>query len=139
AGANAGAAPAGRPSGTATTASNRTPGVGVRRPGAYGGAAGGARRTVTNQARGTQSLDVQSGDDQDLTDATAGSASADVSVPTMGGLAGGDDTNMASDSIAVTGQQGQINGLAMFSEGDLQGRIRQMQANGFGNETLRVR
>jgi len=135
AGANAGAATPGTPSGTTATASNRTPGAGVRRPGGYGagGGAGGARRSVTNQARGTQSLDVQSGDDQGLMDATAGSVSGDVSVPSIGGFAGGDDPAAATDSIAVTGQQGQINGLAMFSEGDLQGRIREMQANGFGN------
>ena len=134
--ANGGAATAATPSGTTATASNRTPGPGARRPGGYGagagGGAGGARRTVTNQARGTQSLDVQSGDGQDLTDASAGQTGMDVSVPSLAGIAG-DDTAAATDSIAVTGQQGQINGLAMFSEGDLQGRIREMQAQGFGN------
>jgi trimeric autotransporter adhesin len=135
--ANAGATTAGTPSRTTATASDGTPGAGARRPGGYGGGAGGgaggARRTVTNQARGTQSLDVQGNEDSDLTDATAGSASADVQVPSIGGIAGGDDIAAASDSIAVTGQQGQINGLAMFSEGDLQGRIREMQAQGLGN------
>ncbi len=121
--ATTGAAAAG--AGTSTTAQN---GAAVaRRPGGYGG----GRRTVTNNGRGTTSLDVQ-GNDQGLLDATAGSTAGDVTAPGLGGF-GGDDTTASSDSIAVTGNQGQINGLAMFSEADLQGRIAGFQAQGLGN------
>lgn len=127
--AGAGAKPAGAAASTpgTTTASAGTPGA--RRPGGYGAGGYGARRTVTNQGRGTTSLDVQ-GDDQDLLAATAGSVSGDVTAPGLGGL-GGDDA--ATESIAVTGQQGQINGLAMFSDTELQQRIAGFQAQGLGN------
>jgi hypothetical protein len=123
------AGPEGAKGAPATTqASNGAPGAGARRPGGPGGAYGG-RRAVSNQGRGTTSLDVQ-GDDQNLLDASAGSTSGDVSTAGLG--FGGDAAN-ASDSIAVTGQQGQINGLAMFSEADLQNRIQGFQAQGLGN------
>ena len=127
----AGAAPSGAAgaAGTTTQAANPAPGAGVRRPGGFG--AGGGRRTVTNQGRGTTTLDVQ-GDDQGLTAATAGSVGGDVTAPGLGGF-GGDDTTAASDAIAVNGNQGQVNGLAMFSEADLQGRIAGFQAQGLGN------
>ncbi|HEY5054813.1 MAG TPA: carboxypeptidase-like regulatory domain-containing protein [Acidobacteriaceae bacterium] len=121
--------------GTTTQAANGAPGAGARRPGVPGGGVGayGGRRTVTNQGRGTQSLDVQGNQDPNLLDASSGSTSGDVSVPSLGGFGSEDAGAAANDSIAVTGTQGQTNGLAMFSETDLQNRIQGFQAQGLGN------
>jgi len=98
-----------------------------------GGVAPGA---VVRQGRTTQTLAaVESGDATDVTDATANQTGAEAQLPSMGGLATDDTTAAASasDSIAVSGQQGQINGLAGFSQDDLQNRIQGMQQNGFTN------
>ncbi len=107
-----------------------TPAAGavVRRPApAARGAASGA---VARVGRGTQSLAVQSNEDQNLTDASASTENFGAQLPSLSG----EDTSTASnDAIAVTGQQGQINGLATFSQEDLQNRIMDMQRNGFNN------
>ena len=120
-----------RASGTATpgTTAGTTP---TPRSTTAGGVAPGA---VVRQGRTTQTLEVQSGDTTDLTDATANQTSAEAQLPSMGGLATDDTTAAASanDSIAVSGQQGQINGLAGFSEDDLRNRIQGMQQQGFTN------
>jgi hypothetical protein len=112
--------------GTSVTASNAPT---TRRPGGYG--AGGARRTVTNQRSGVQSLDVQ-GDDQDLLGATAGSVGGDVTAPGLGGF-GGDDATASNDVVSVTGNQGLTNALAGFNGDDIQARIAGFQAQGLGN------
>jgi hypothetical protein len=117
-----------------TPAPGATPGTARRAAGATpGGVTPGA---VARQGRTTQTLTVESGDNSDLTDATAGDATtvAESQMPTMAGLASGDDTSaLSNDSIAVSGQQGQINGLAQFSQDELQNRIGNMQQNGFTN------
>jgi hypothetical protein len=123
-----------RAGGVATPAPGATPGTARRAAGATPG--GVTPGTVARQGRTTQTLTVESGDSSDLTDATAGDATtiAEAQMPTMAGLASGDDTSaLASDSIAVTGQPGQINGLAGFSQDELQNRIQNMQQNGFTN------
>jgi hypothetical protein len=111
-----------------------TPATGVARGGAggttvarNGGATPGA---IARQGRTTQTLAVQGSTDADSTDATATQSNAEAQLPT---LASSGDQASASDSIAVTGQQGQINGLAGFSEDDLRNRIQDMQRNGFSN------
>ena len=86
---------------------------------------------MARQGRTTQTLNMQGGDNSDTTDATTGAFNTGVEQPSMGGLAG--DDSAASESIAVSGQQGQINGLAGFSEDDLRNRIEGMQRNGFTN------
>jgi hypothetical protein len=92
-----------RAGGVATPAPGATPGTARRAAGATpGGVTPGA---VARQGRTTQTLTVESGDSSDLTDATAGDATtvAEAQMPTMAGLASGDDTSaLASDSIAVS-------------------------------------
>ena len=125
-------APAVARAGASQTAVPGTTAATATRP--AGVAAGTAAGSVARQGRTTQTLTVQGGEDADLTDATAGDTSAQAQLPSMGGLASGDDTSaLSSDSIAVTGNQGQINGLAGFSQDELQMRIQGMQQNGFNN------
>src|SRR5579871_2259477 len=76
--------------------------------------------------RGTQSLNV-TGDAGEATDASAGSGNAGAQMPTLVGLGGGDTT--ATDSVAVSGQMGQTNGLANFSEDDIRQRVQDAIAN----------
>ncbi len=76
--------------------------------------------------RGTQSLNV-TGDASEATDASAGSGNAGAQMPTLAGLGGGDAT--ATDSVAVSGQVGQTNGLANFSEDDIRQRVQDAIAN----------
>ncbi len=102
--------------------------------GSAGGAAAGGRTTgastVARSGRGTQTLAVQSNDDSDTSDATANEGNAGTQLPSLAT----DDTSTASqDSIAVSGQQGQINGLAGFSEDDLRNRVQDMQRQGMTN------
>ena len=54
-------------------------------------------------------------------------------MPSLGAVAGDDSSASANESIAVTGVQGQINGLATFSQDDLQNRIQDMQRDGFND------
>ena len=88
---------------------------------------GTATSPVARVGRGTQALTVQGSEDSDLLDATAGEGNTGAQLPS---LAGDDTSAAASDSIAVSGQQGQINGLAGFSQQDLQNRIQEMQRQG---------
>ena len=117
----------------ATATAGATPGTAPRRAGATAGVA--IPGAVVRQGRTTQTLAVQGADTTDLTDATTNETSAETQLPSMGGLATDDTTAAASasDSIAVSGQQGQINGLAGFSQDELQNRIQNMQQNGFNN------
>ena len=90
----------------------------------------GAAGAVARVGRGTQALQVQTDDNGDVTDATAGQENAGAAAPSI------DDaiTQAAStDAVAVTGQEGQINGLAGFSQDDLQNRIQDMQRQGMTN------
>ncbi|HEY6373991.1 MAG TPA: carboxypeptidase-like regulatory domain-containing protein, partial [Edaphobacter sp.] len=76
--------------------------------------------------RDTQSLNV-TGDASDAADASAGSSNAGAQMPTLVGLGGGDTT--ATESVAVSGQMGQTNGLANFSEDDIRQRVQDAIAN----------
>lgn len=69
--------------------------------------------------RGMQSLSVNQGA-SDLSDASTGTGNTGVQLPTLSGLGG--DTASA-DSVAVSGQMGQTNGLANLSEEDIRQRI----------------
>lgn len=89
------------------------------------------RSTVARVGRGTQSLTVENNQNADTSDATAGQGSSGAELPSLAST--GDDAAASSESIAVSGQQGQINGLAGFSEDDLRNRIQDMQRNGFSN------
>jgi hypothetical protein len=72
-------------------------------------------------ARGLQSLNV-TGDNEGLTDASAGGGSVGVPMPSLAGLGGAEGAS--NDSVAVTGQMGQTNGLAGYSEDDIRQRVR---------------
>ena len=120
------------PTQTATAAAGRTataPGAGRAAP-AAGGATSG---TVARVGRGTQALAVQSSDESDLTDASTSEESTDTELPSLGDVGADNSSASENESIAVTGVQGQINGLATFSQEDLQNRIQDMQRNGFNN------
>ena len=81
----------------------------------------GATATALANAigRGMQSLSVNQGA-SDLSDASTGTGNTGVQLPTLSGLGG--DTASA-DSVAVSGQMGQTNGLANLSEDDIRQRI----------------
>jgi hypothetical protein len=81
------------------------------------------RQTTASAAagmRGLQSLNV-TGDGLDAADASTGGGSAGAQMPSLAGLGGGDAA--ATDSVAVTGQMGQTNGLAGYSEDDIRQRV----------------
>jgi trimeric autotransporter adhesin len=75
--------------------------------------------------RGTQSLSV-TGDTSEAADASAGSGNAGAQMPTLAGL---NSEGPATDSVAVSGQMGQTNGLANFSEDDIRQRVQDAIAN----------
>jgi hypothetical protein len=118
------AATPGAPAPARTTAAAATPTP--ARP--AGGATPGA---VQRTGRGTQSLAVQGSANANQTAANANSASLSAELPSLGPVSS--DDSAANESIAVVGVQGQINGLATFSQDDLQNRIQDMQRNGFNN------
>ncbi len=85
--------------------------------------------------RGTQSLNLNAGD-ADVTDASAANGNNDVTMPTLGNLAqtSPDAASESNESIAVTGQMGQTNGLANVTEDEIRERVQnavdQARANG---------
>ena len=81
--------------------------------------AGNASALAGAMGRGMQSLSVTGGATE-LADASAGIVNSGVQMPTLAGL-GGD--SVATDSVAVTGQMGQTNGLANFNEDDIRQRV----------------
>lgn len=74
--------------------------------------------------RGMQSLSV-TGAGGDLADASAGAENAGAQMPAMANL-GGDAAS--ADSVTVTGQMGQTNGLANFSEDEIRQRVEDAMA-----------
>jgi hypothetical protein len=93
---------------------------------------GTTQRAVSRVGRGTQALSVQGNDNADTADATAGQGNTGVQLPSLGDIST-EDSSAANESIAVSGNQGQINGLAGFSEDDLRNRIQDMQRQGLNN------
>ena len=88
--------------------------------------AGAAANGLANAlGRGTQSLTV-TGDGAASADASVGAGNTGAQMPTLAGL-GGDTA--ATDSVAVSGQMGQTNGLANFSEDDIRQRVQDAIAN----------
>ena len=69
--------------------------------------------------RGVQSLSLTGGS-TDLADASAGGGNTGAQMPTLAGL-GGDAA--ATDSVTVSGQMGQTNGLANFNEDEIRQRV----------------
>lgn len=96
-------------------------------------AAGTTPGAVARVGRGTQALAVAGTEDPELADATASEGNVGAQLPSLATAGGEDSSASASESIAVSGQQGQTNGLAGFSQDDLNNRIQDMQRNGFNN------
>ena len=85
------------------------------------------RRAVASALGGMQALTVSGGEGGEEA-ASAGGGNAGASLPSLGGLA---DAGSATDSVAVAGQQGTVNGLAGFSEDQIRDRIQDaMQRTG---------
>jgi hypothetical protein len=82
--------------------------------------------TATALARGMQSLGLSAGG-SDATDASAGGGNSGTTMPTLSGLG---DSSQATDSVAVSGQTGQTNGLANFSEDEIRQRVEDAVAQG---------
>jgi trimeric autotransporter adhesin len=106
---------------------------GAPRTGLAAGGRGATPGTVSRVGRGDQTIVAQSNQDPDLEGANAEMGNAEVALPTMGGIGGDDGSAGAGESIAVSGPQGQTNGLAGFSQDDLQNRIQDMQRQGLTN------
>jgi hypothetical protein len=86
------------------------------------------RRAVASALGGMQSLSV-TGLEGGEEGATAGGGNSGASLPSLGAL--GDASGGATESVAVSGQQGTVNGLAGFSEDQIRDRIQEaMQRNG---------
>ncbi len=129
-------APEATPAPTTATTTPATPGTtpatAATRPGTTTAATRQTRRPPTRtqaagRAAGTTTLDVANSD-ADLSNASAGDVSSDV--PTLAGLGGADNTDLAPESVAVTGQMGETNGLAGFSQDQIQQRIQDAMMNG---------
>ena len=79
----------------------------------------------TNALQGLQGLSLSAG--EDALDASKGGGNAGAALPTMAGIENGASD---SDSVAVTGQTGQTNGLARFSEDEIRQRVEDTVAQG---------
>ena len=89
--------------------------------------------SATAQQRGVQGLNLTGLESADTTDASTGTGNTGVQLPTLSGLndaVTGDTASSAADSIAVSGQNGQTNALAGYSEEDLRNRINDAVAMG---------
>jgi hypothetical protein len=73
---------------------------------------------ATTISRGVQSLSVNQGD-TGTEAAGTGTGNAGTTMPTLGGIGGGD----ATDSVAISGQAGQTNLMAGMTEDDVRQRI----------------
>jgi hypothetical protein len=78
---------------------------------------------ATSLARGLQGLSLNAGG-LDAADASVGGGNTGVTQPTLSGL--GD----SGDAVTVSGQTGQTNGLANFSEDELRSRVEDAIAQG---------
>ena len=83
-------------------------------------AATGAAATL--RSLGTQALSMAGGE-TGLEDATAGAANMGAALPSLSGLGDAAGAGDASDSVAVSGQQGTTNPLANMSEDQLRDRV----------------
>ena len=96
--------------------------------------AGAASSSTASLTRGLQGLSLNTGE-TDTTDASASAGTnAGAAMPSLSGL--GDSASAANDSVAVSGQAGQTNGLAGFSEDEIRSRIEDAVAQGRANGTI---
>jgi len=83
-------------------------------------------------AQGTQNLSLSAGGD--TTDVTAGGGNSGAAMPSLAGVGG--SAEAANDAVTVSGQSGQMNGLANFSEDDMRQRIEDRVAEARANGQL---
>ena len=91
-------------------------------------AAAATSANSTGMTRGVQSLSLSAGE-QDTTDVTASGGNTGTTMPTLSALSTGDN-GVATDSVTVSGQTGQTNGLANFSEDEIRQRVQDAVAQG---------
>ena len=82
--------------------------------------------------QGTQNLSLSAGGD--TTDVTAGGGNSGAALPSLAGVGG--SAEAANDAVTVSGQSGQMNGLANFSEDDIRQRIEDRVAEARANGQL---
>lgn len=80
--------------------------------------------TAARVQNGLQSLAIAGLGDANTADASTGTANTGVSMPSFSGMA----DSAATESVAVTGQMGQTNGLANFNEDEIRNRIEDAMA-----------
>jgi len=94
---------------------------------------------ATSLQRGLQGLNLTA-DSSNADDATAPSAAnsnTGAALPSLASLSGiGDNNDAAADSVAVSGQSGQMNGLAGVSEDEIRNRINDAVAAGQANGSI---
>ena len=93
----------------------------------------GAAAASPSLLRGLQNLNLNAGQG-DAADASAGAGNAGAALPSLGNAGAAADN--ASETVAVSGQTGQTNGLAGFSEDELRERIQQGVAQARANGQL---
>ena len=94
---------------------------------------------ATAQQRGVQGLNLTGLESADTTDASAGTGNTGAQLPSLSSLndaVTGDTASSAADSIAVSGQNGQMNGLAGYSEDEIRNRINDAVAAGQANGSI---
>ncbi len=92
-------------------------------------AQGGGAVAGLGAQEGMQGLSLSAG--ENVLDATTGARNTGAAMPTLTGI--GDD---AADSVTVNGEAGQTNGLANFSEEDIQQRVQEAVARARANGML---
>lgn len=94
---------------------------------------------ATTLQRGVQnlSLNTDSSNADDATAAGAANANTGAALPSLASLNGaGDNADAAADSVAVSGQNAQMNNLAGVSEDELRNRINDVIAAGQANGSI---
>ena len=91
--------------------------------------------TATTLQRGVQGLNLNADttNADDATAAGAANANTGAALPSLASLNNSESTDAAADSVAVSGQSGQMNPLAGVSEDDLRNRINDAVAQGRAN------
>jgi hypothetical protein len=92
-------------------------------------AAEAAQGASVSQGRGTQGLSLSAGG-LDSEDASAGGGNAGAAMPTLANLGDSATGAAGADSITVSGQAGQTNGLANYSEDEIRQRVEDAVAQG---------
>ncbi|MDE1160465.1 MAG: TonB-dependent receptor [Acidobacteriaceae bacterium] len=79
--------------------------------------------SATSLTSGLQGLSLSGNDSATSEASAAGSGNSGVTMPSLAGLEGG--AASSTESISISGQSAQMNGLANFSEDDIRDRVQQ--------------